>query len=215
MLLEGGTTILSARPIGGQADGRIDRQLEIQDGARPAPEDRGAIDAARTALCTFLESFAIGPGECRDLLVERLLEGACARHRDEPHASLADCATIHVEQEFESWLTFVLGPERLAGQPALPVGRAAYLACDGPTAWPDLILVCEALPEVFVAAMREAAPLLVPVPAPGTMEAQSLEAWSIAEAGRAAVEVLDANLAWLSHARPLITVPIKPTRPTP
>jgi len=143
--------------------------------------------------------------------VERLLSGACARHRDEPRTSLAECVILHAEQEFEVWLTAVLGAESLAGQPALPIGRAAFLACDGPTAWPDLILA-EALPEAFVAAMRAAAPLLLPVATPGPMTAQSLESWSAADAGRAVAEVVDVNLAWLTHARPLIAAPIKLTR---
>ena len=112
-------------------------------------------------------------------------------------------------RSFETWLTAVLGAEKLAGQPALPIGRAAFLACGGPTSWPDLILVDEALPEAFVAAMRAAAPALAPMPTPGTMAEQSLESWSVADAGRVVVEVLDAHAAWLTHARPLITVPIK------
>ena len=53
------------------------------------------------------------------------------------------------------------------------------------------------------------------MPTPGTMAAQSLESWTIADAGRAVVEVLDAHAAWLSHARPLVTVPIKITKSTP
>ena len=121
---------------------------------------------------------------------------------------------LHAEQAFETWLTAVLGAEHLAGQPALLIGRAAFLACDGAAKWPDLILVDEPLPEAFVVAMRAAAPLLAPMPAPGAMAAQSLEAWSIVVAGRALAGVLDANRAWLSQARPLITVPIKFGRPT-
>jgi hypothetical protein len=51
------------------------------------------------------------------------------------------------------------------------------------------------------------------MPTPGTMAAQSLESWSIADAGRALAEVLEANVSWPTHARSLITVPIKLTRP--
>jgi hypothetical protein len=182
--------------------------------ARPAREQAdGAAEAARGALCTFLEGFGIAD-QRRDELVARLLSGASARHREEPQTSLAECVILHAEQEFEAWLTAVLGAESLAGQPALAIGRAAFLACDGPTAWPDLILAHEALPEAFVAAMRAAAPLLLPVATPGTMTAQSLESWSAADAGRAVAEVVDVNLAWLTHARPLIAAPIKLTRTT-
>jgi hypothetical protein len=62
--------------------------------------------------------------------------------------------------------------------------------------------------------MRAAAPVLLPIPTPGTMAAQSLEAWSVADAGRAVAEVVDGNLAWLTHARPLIAAPIRLTRTT-
>ena len=47
------------------------------------------------------------------------------------------------------------------------------------------------------------------MPTPGTMAEQSLESWSVADAGRVVVEALDAHAAWLSHVRPLMTVPIK------
>jgi hypothetical protein len=209
VLRQGGRTTLPVPPTGERAGGPIDLQPDDHHLTIAEAEDAGA----RSALCTFLEGFGIG-AECRDLLVERLLPGVCALHHDEPQTSLAECATLYAEHEFELWLTQVLGAERLAGQPALPIGRAAFLACGGPTAWPDLVLVHEALPEAFVAAMRAAAPLLSPIPTPGTMAAQSLESWSVADAGRAVTEVVDANLAWLTHARPLIAAPIRLTRTT-
>lgn len=213
MLLQGGTD-LPARLAGERARGAIDVQPDDRRRAMPGAADVGAADAARAALRLFLAGFGIGADERCDRLVERLLPGACARRRDDSQKSLGECAILHAEQAFETWLSFVLGAERLAGQPALPIGRAAFLGCDGPTAWPDLILVDEALPEAFVAAMRAAAPALAPMPTPGTMATQSLESWSIADAGRAVGEVLETN-AWLTHARPLITVPIRLTRQNP
>jgi hypothetical protein len=165
-------------------------------------------------LRSFLEGFGIGAHPRCDVLVERLLPGALAAGRNHPEASAGECATRYAEQEFETWLTQVLDADRLAGQPALPIGHAAFLACGGPTAWPELLLVHEALPEEFVAAMRAAAPVLCPIPTPGTMPAQSLESWSVADAGRAVAEVVDANFAWLTHARPLIAAPIRLTRTT-
>jgi hypothetical protein len=206
MLFEGGTAKMSARRVGGRICQRAD------DHSRAMPGAKGA-EAARTALRGFLAGFGVGADARRDPLVEQLLSGALARHRGHADKSLAECAMQHAEDAFEAWLTVVLGAERLAGQPALPVGRAAFLACDGATAWPDLILVEEALPEAFVTAMRAAAPSLAPMPTPGTMTAQSLESWSLADAGRALAEVLDANVSWPTYARPLITVPIKLTRP--
>ena len=185
---------------------RDDRQ-ETVPGEEEAAE-------ARTALRSFLAGFGVGPEQGAELLVEQLLPGACARCRAQPEEDVSTCATLHAEEEFEGWLTAVLGAEELGGPPALPIGRAAFLACGGPTSWPDLLLVDGALPEAFVAAMRAAAPSLAPLPTPGTMPAQSLETWSVADAGRAVVEVLDAHAAWLSHARPLITVPIKITKTT-
>ena len=206
----GGTRNLPARLADGRAGGRICRQ----PGGRAAiPGTRDTAEAARAALRAFLGGFGIGPEQGRDLLVEQLLPDACARcrvHPEEPGA----CATLHAEQAFETWLIAVLGAERLAGQPALPIGRAAFLACGGPTNWPDLILVHEPLPQVFVAAMRAAAPSLAPLPTPGVMAAQSLEAWSIADVRRAVLKFLDESLGWLTHARPLITVPIKLGKPT-
>lgn len=212
-MLEGGTKALPARLSDGRAGGSICQQTDDRYGATPGAKE--AVESARTALRAFLAGFGVGPQQGRELLVEQLLPGACARRRAYPEEDPGVCATLHAEQAFEIWLTAVLGAERLAGQPTLPIGRAAFLACGGPTTWPDVILVYEALPEAFVAAMRAAASSLAPMPTPGTMAAQSLESWSIADAGRAVVEFLDANVAWLSHARPLITVPIKFTRPTP
>ncbi|MGH6920332.1 MAG: hypothetical protein ACREJ0_21825 [Geminicoccaceae bacterium] len=213
MLLQGGTD-LPAPLASERARGAIDVQPDDHRPAMPGAADVGAADAARAALRMFMAGFGIGADERCDRLVERLLPGACARRRDDSQKSLGECAILHAEQAFETWLSFVLGAERLAGQPALPIGRAAFLACDGPTAWPDLILVDDALPEPFVAAMRAVAPSLAPMPTPGAMATQSLESWSIADAGRAVVEVLETN-AWLTHARPLITVPIRLTRQNP
>jgi hypothetical protein len=194
------------------ADGRAGGRICEQTGDA-LPRDEAVPEAVRAALAAFVAGFGIRP-EQGDLLVERLLPGACARCDACPEEDPGACAAAHAEQVFENWLSAVLGAERLAGQPALPIGRAAYLACGGPTNWPDLVLVDEALPEVFVAAMRAAAPTLAPLPTPGTMAAQSLETWSLADAGRAAAELLDENLAWLTQARPLIAVPIKLGKPT-
>jgi hypothetical protein len=209
VLRQGGTTKLPARHAGERAGGPTDWPDHYRLTTAEAE-----IASARAALCTVLEGFGVGVDQRRDLLVERLLPGALAAGRDQPRASAGECATLYAEQEFEIWLTHVLGADRLAGQPALPIGRAAFLACGGPTAWPDLLLVDEALPEAFVAAMRAAAPVLLPIATPGAMAAQSLEAWSIADAGRAVAEIVDGNLAWLTHARPLIAAPIRLTRTT-
>ena len=164
---------------------------------------------AKIALRSFLAGFGVGPEQGGEVLVEQLLPGACARWRAQPEEDVGTCATLHAEEVFENWLRAVLGAEELGGQPAVPIGRAAFLACGGATSWADLILVHEDVPEAFVAAMRAAAPALAPMPTPGTMAEQSLESWSVADAGRVVVEALDAHAAWLSHVRPLVTVPIK------
>jgi hypothetical protein len=213
ILIKGGSTTLPAWLTGNRAGGSIDLEPDDRSRVITGVEDAAAAYAARGALCTFLEGFGIGADE-RPELVEQLLSGARACRCDEPHESLSECAILHAEQQFEAWLGFVLGAESLAGQPALPVGRAAFLACGGPAKWGHLILVDEPLPEAFVAAMRVAAPTLAPLPMPGPMAAQSLETWSIADAGHAAAEVVDAQLAWLGYARPLIAVPIRLTKPT-
>jgi hypothetical protein len=201
-----------ARLQDGRAGGSVCRH---SDGLQEAMPDAKDIEAARAALGEFLTGFGIGPGQGCDRVVEQLLTEARARWRAQPQENFGTCAILYADEAFETWLTTVLGVERLAGQPALPIGRAAFLACGGPTNWPDVVLVDEALPEVFVAAMRAAAPTLAPLPTPGTMATQSLETWSIADAGRVAAELVDENLAWLSHARPLIAVPIKLGKPTP
>lgn len=212
VLLEGGTTDLPAR----LADGRVGGStcLEPDDRQEAMPEGKNAAEAVRSALSEFLAGFGIDPGQRRDMLVEQLLPGACARCREHPEEDPGACATLHAEQMFETWLTGVLGAERLVGQAALPIGRAAFLACGGPTNWPHLVLVDEAVPEVFIAAMRAAAPSLAPMPTPGVMAAQCLESWSVADAGRAVAEVLDEHSAWLGYARPLIAVPIKLSKST-
>jgi hypothetical protein len=168
------------------------------------------LDIAKEALHAFLAGFGIGAGQRRDLLLARLLPGVEACRRARPEEDLRESASMHVEQAFETWLTAVLGAELLGGQPALPIGRAAFLACDGAAAWGHLILVADGLPQKFIAAMRAAAPTLAPAPMPGAMAAQSLESWSLVDAGRIALEALDANVGWLGMARPLLLAPIKP-----
>ena len=171
------------------------------------------LDVAKDALHAFLAGFGIGAGERRDRLLARLLPGLQARRRACPEEDPKESACMHVEQAFEAWLTAVLGAEMLGGQPALPIGRAAFLACEGAAAWGELILVADGLPQEFIAAMRAAAPTLAPAPMPGAMAAQSLESWSLADAGRIALEAVDANLGWLGPARPLLAAPIKLARP--
>ncbi len=163
----------------------------------------------KDVLCTFLAGFGIGAGERREVLLARLLPGVAARRRARPEEDPREAASLHVEEAFETWLAAVLGAEILDGQPALPIGRAAFLACGGAAAWGELILVEDGLPETFVAAMRAGAPALAPPPMPGVMAAQSLESWSLAEAGRIALEAADANLGWLGQTRPLLLAPIK------
>jgi hypothetical protein len=175
------------------------------------PGSEQAAAAMTAALEAFLAGFGIG-AEQGGHLVELLLPGAYARCSAAPEQDPGECALLHAEATFEAWLSAVLGADKLDGQPALPVGRAAFLACGGPTAWTHLVLVEDALPEAFVTAMRAAAPVLAPVPMPGTMVAQSLERWSMAEAGRALGELLDANVGRLPQARPLLTVPIRLVR---
>jgi hypothetical protein len=205
VLLEGGTRNVLARLQDGRAGGSVCGHSDDHQEAMP---DAKHVEVARTALDEFLAGFGVGPGQGCDRVVEQLLTEARARWCGEPQEDFGTCAILHAEEAFETWLTTVLGAERLAGQPALLTGRAAFLACGGPANWPDLVLVDEDLPEAFVAAMRAAAPALAPLPTPGTMATQSLETWSIADAGRVAAELVDENLAWLTHARPLIAAPI-------
>lgn len=204
VLLEGGTRNEPARLVDGRAGSPVGSEAGDCRWMVPAGEHAAAM---RAALQSFLAGFGVGAVQGGHL-VERLLTGACARRGVEPEQDPAECALLHAEETFEAWLSAVLGAEQLDGQPALPVGRAAFLACGGPTAWPHLILE-DQLPKAFVTAMRTATPVLAPMPMPGTMVAQSLEPWSVAEAGRALGEVLDANIGWLPQARPLLTVPIR------
>lgn len=198
----GGTLLKGAPRLHGR---RVCREPD----ARSRPEPEANADAMKEVLHAFLAGFGLGEGNGRDLLVERLLPGVLARRSVHPEEEPQESAILHAEQAFEAWLAAVLGPELLGDQPPLPIGRAAFLACGGPTRWPDLILVADDLPDAFVAAMRAAAPSLAPAPMPGAMAAQSLDAWSLAEAGRTVLETVDANLGWLGQARPLIAVPIK------
>jgi hypothetical protein len=168
-----------------------------------------AVRAARQALHSFVAGFGVAPGACCEALTERLLVGARRHHRDHPQIDLADCATWYAEQQFEAWLGVVLAPELAPDQPALAAGRAAFLSCGGPAAWPELILVHDPLPDGFVSAMRAAMPALAPLPAPGSMPAQTLESWSIAEVASIALVLLTTSFAWTASARPLVTASIK------
>jgi hypothetical protein len=161
-------------------------------------DDTNATKAARAALYSFLEGFGLDPDQ--GALMERLLAGA----RADRHDDLSTCVLEHAEQQFEAWLSSVLGPDIPAGQPALAIGRAAFLACGGPTEWTHLILLQEDLPAAFVAAMRAAAPVLAPMPTPGTMAEQPLESWSIVDAMHGLEEMLGGSLGRWASARPLL-----------
>lgn len=175
--------------------------------SRAVPARGAAASEASAALHRFLAGFGIGK-TARLMLVEQLLKAARDQHRDRPDLSLADCAILHAEERFEAWLQGVLGPGLAVGQPALPAGRAAFLACGGPGAWPDLILIPD-LPAIFVNAMLAALPPLSPLPAPATMPEQALESWSIVAAVRDALQLLGGSSGWAVHARPLVTASIK------
>ena len=64
---------------------------------------------AKIALRSFLAGFGVGPEQGGEVLVERLLPGACARWRAQPEEDVGTCATLHAEEAFENWLTAVLG----------------------------------------------------------------------------------------------------------
>jgi hypothetical protein len=181
-------------------DGGISQQPNDQRWTIEKLETEGAAEAVG-AIGSLLAGFGLDLAG-HSQLVERLLVGLSA----------AEAALDHAEQNLEAWLEVVLGPEILAGQSALPIGRAAFLACDGPTVWADLLLLPDGLPEPFVAAMRAAAPSLAPMPMPGTMAAQPLDSWSIADARRAALNVFDGPLGWAANARPLRLASLKVTK---
>lgn len=182
----------------------------------PVPEVAGAASEARTRLHAFLTGFGIGE-DARLVLVERLLAGACDHHRDHPDLSRADGAVLHAEQCLEAWLRGVLG--LAADQPALPAGRAAFLACGGPDTWPDLVMVRDDPPDAFVSAMRAALPPLSPLPAPATMTEQPLDSWSLDDAARfldvvrRELAVMSETSAWATRTRPLVTASIKLAKP--
>lgn len=197
-MFDGGALISRAR-LANESTGQRPKD---QRGPAQHAEPGDTADAAK-AICSFLAGFGLEPERHSDL-VHRLVAGTSA----------TETAVEHAERQLEAWLALVLGPEILAGQPALPIGRAAFLACDGPSAWDHLLLVHDGLPEVFVAAMRAAAPSPAPMPMPGTMAAQPLESWSIADARRAVLSVLDGPLGWAANSRPLRIASIKLTRPS-
>jgi len=177
----------------------------------PYPADTAG---ERCALSALLASFGVGPDQ-HDKLLEELLAGARHRHRGEPHRAFRDCAVAYAEERFETWLATVLEPELDCDQAALPVGRAAYLACGGPTTWPHLLLVHHDLPDTFVAAMRRAAPPLSPVPAPAAMSEQALESWSLVDSARAALQLIGTALAQTVSVRPLAMASVRLTKRWP
>ncbi|MEM7026038.1 MAG: hypothetical protein AAF637_26185 [Pseudomonadota bacterium] len=169
------------------------------------------MDEAKAALRTFLASFGIGRSKPGDLLVQRLLAGALRHDRHHPRFSAAEWATLYAEEQFEAWLRAVLAPETPETEhrrSTLAVGRAAFLACGGPTRWHQLILVRNQLPEAFLVAMRSAMPPLAPMHAPRSMEAQALDSWSIAEICRGLLDALGSAYAWSTNA-PLVATSIK------
>lgn len=92
----------------------------------------------------------------------------------DPATESTACPQAALRAWFASVLDVEDGPELLA------VGHAAFLACEGPRRWPDVLLADDP-PDDFVAAMRAATPPLTPPERPATMVEQSLDPWSASD----------------------------------
>ena len=136
---------------------------------------------AEAALNAYLVEFGLRPGGHLERLVGRALARARAKSRYRPASSLAAIALAEAEGDVAAWAVFVLGEERIGAHPPVMLARAAYQACGGPEAWPDVLLVYE-LPEAFVEAMRRATPTPTPPEQQGAMTEQPLETWSLSGA---------------------------------
>jgi hypothetical protein len=196
-LLEGGSGNPPASSTGDPDRRPTDRPDNGGYASQPVDSERGE---ARGAVCSFLAGFGLDPADCRDL-VERLVAGALAYRHGQPDKPLAQCAFEHAEQAFEAWLAAVLGREHLGDLAPLVVGRAAFLLCEGPTRWSELVLIHDDLPAAFTDAMRAAVPPPTPVPAPGVMAAQSLESWSVAQAANLVSGALGTQVTLLTERR--------------
>ncbi|HET6518533.1 MAG TPA: hypothetical protein VFG47_01770 [Geminicoccaceae bacterium] len=135
---------------------------------------------AERLLGHYFEGFGLSDPHRLDRLVDDTLARVPLRRAGDDVAAAALAAA---EARVAAWFARVLGrgerPEEEQRAAAL-AGRAAFLLCDGPTAWPDAFL-SERPPQAFVAALRLAAPEPTPPPEPSVMPAQDLRPWSTAD----------------------------------
>lgn len=147
----------------------------------PAVPTNNDEHAAEAAIATFFSSFGLTDGAHFRGLVARARARARAKSRYRPDSDLAALALSEVEADVAAWAVFVLGEERIGDHSPVMLARAAYHACGGAQAWPDVLLVYE-LPETFVEAMRRATPDPTPPEQQGAMGEQPLETWSLSGA---------------------------------
>lgn len=146
--------------------------IDLEGGQTPRDDEVPGFDTARRALATLLTGFGVPRGPQLDVAAGRLARRLppLAEGGEEEPLALADA-------ELRLWLGAVLGLENTPELPA--IGRAAYLACDGPRKWAGCLLA-DPPPPAFVGAMRAAMPPLTPPERPGAMVEQSLASWSAA-----------------------------------
>lgn len=190
--------------------GLFRRSRPIRENEEPAHPEF----AMRRAIGTYLAGFGLAGGDRHAVLNDTLIAGARLRYRETNQNCPIDCATYYVEQRFKAWLQAVLGREIATDDETLTIGRAAFLSCDGPTMWADLVLVEDGLPQSFVTAMRASAPAQVPARTPGQMPEQQLESWSPVHAQGAALQSLEMMVGSLSPARDFFDSRLKANRTT-
>lgn len=142
--------------------------------------DLASRQTAERKLCRLFQSFGIDPLAERARLIDSYIDRA--RTFWQTHAGL-DIGTFAVDEakaDLAAWFSALLGDQKGGEGSPVMVGRAAYLMCDGPVRWPQLLLApLEDLPAEFVEALRREALTPIPPSEDGDMAHQPYDAWSL------------------------------------
>jgi len=136
--------------------------------------------AAERKLCRLFSSFGIDAMADRERLIVPFVVRAAQFWRGHHGVDFASLVLDEAEIELKAWFAEIFDVENVDGRTALVTGRAAFLMCDGSMRFSSLFLLpVDDLPNDFIQAMRDHAPLSVPPNDVGDMHHQPYEAWSI------------------------------------
>lgn len=136
--------------------------MDTMNAALKAPLDTRPVEA-------LVRSFGLSDPRHVERAVAAALAGLPQRARS------ADAVASHARGRIADWLAAALDSDDPDDGRLIALGRAAFLAIDGPRRWGGRFLAEDELPEPFVHALRRAAPRPRPPERPAAMPDQPLD----------------------------------------